>query len=156
MMMAEKNGVQNVYIMLQYCLDRQTCRKELIAQHFGDDWNKDSCAGMCDNCEAKAKSLSRVQTINVTAMLRDILKLLDHGENTEQRVTVLKLMNAWFSKGEKKLRLDEVKVPHHSRTLCESVVARLLLDRYIEEQFHCKPKPFILFHSIGFRFRFTL
>jgi hypothetical protein len=145
MMMAEKNGAQNVYSMLRYCIDRQTCRKALIAQHFGDTWDEDACQGMCDNCQLQEKATSSAlapapyKVINAASLLKDILKLLRHGDELEQRMTGLKLMDAWFSKGAPLLRLDTVKVPQIPRTVCEAIVANFLLDGYISEEFHFTP-----------------
>ena len=37
-------------------LDRQTCRRRLISDHFGEDWNIQQCSEMCDNCLTSNKS----------------------------------------------------------------------------------------------------
>lgn len=37
--------------MLSYCQDLHSCRRSLIGQHFGEEWNNDECKGMCDNCK---------------------------------------------------------------------------------------------------------
>ena len=144
-MMTEKTGTQNVYSMLRYCLNRQACRKALVSLHFGDTWTEDLCSGMCDNCELMRKatmstdSPAPFKVIDARPLLEDILKILNHGENIEQRITALKLIDSLFGKGETKLRLSQIKAPRYSRNMCEAVVAYLLLDGYISEEFHFTP-----------------
>lgn len=47
----EQTGLENLYKMLAYCQDVRSCRRSLIGQHFGEEWNDKECKGMCDNCQ---------------------------------------------------------------------------------------------------------
>jgi len=65
-MFAERNGPQNVYRMLRYCLDTTSCRKQMLASHFGDQWDPSLCTDMCDNCSCSAPQ----QKIDVSDLLK--------------------------------------------------------------------------------------
>lgn len=141
LMFTERNGIRNVYNMLRYALDQVGCRKQFIAQHFGDscDIVKDGCS-MCDNCDIKSEDSSRNETkVDAAALLMDVLKILDHASRLDERMTALKLMDAWFSKGNKNLRVEEVNVPKYDRTICEKILGLLLIDGYLLEDFHFTP-----------------
>ncbi|ODM89726.1 ATP-dependent DNA helicase Q1 [Orchesella cincta] len=136
LMFTEKNGVQNVYNMLRYSLDKDNCRKSLIAQHFGDSWDPSLCTEMCDNCD---RSNKKVVKVKVYPILQDLMKLLTHASQIEERMTALKLMDAWFGKGNKKCRVDSVPVPKYEREVCERVIASLIVNGYLKEEFHFTP-----------------
>ena len=36
----------------EYCSERKTCRRKMIAAAFGEPWSAADCAGKCDNCAA--------------------------------------------------------------------------------------------------------
>lgn len=142
MMMTERNGAQNVYRMLQYTLDQVTCRKQIVANHFGDACDAiESGCNKCDNCDFKMNDKIRSEAIQVkvTELIKDILKLLNHASSLDIRMTALKLMDAWFKKGAPKLRSDDVSIPEYGRDICEKVIGHLLVDGYLKEDFHFTP-----------------
>ncbi|CAG7822773.1 unnamed protein product [Allacma fusca] len=139
LMFTEKNGVVNVYNMLKYSLDRSNCRKGLLAQHFGDAWELSGCGEMCDNCDMKSSGSNQYQEINAGPLLDDIDSILDHASHLEERMTALKLMDAWLGKGNKKLRVETVATPKFNRQTCETIVALLLIDGFLKEEFHFTP-----------------
>lgn len=141
MMMTERNGTKNVYNMLSYALDQVSCRKKLIAIHFGDSCEAiEAGCNKCDNCEFAVNTTER-RAINVdgTKLIGDILKILDHASSLETRMTALKLMDAWFNKGLPKLRTTSVAIPEVGRATCEKLVGRLIVDGYLKEDFHFTP-----------------
>ena len=141
LMFTERNGVSNVYNMLRYSLDRSSCRKALLAQHFGDQWELSGCGEMCDNCERKGSEevQGEFEKINAGPLLDDIDAILDNAARLDERMTSLKLMDAWLGKGNKKLRVETIPTPKYNRQTCEAVVAFLLTDGFLKEDFHFTP-----------------
>lgn len=146
MMVTEKTGVVNVYNMMKYALDKTTCRKALIAQHFGDSWDPTLCTEMCDNCDQSKK---KSYDITVYPLIQDLKKILSHASQIEERMTALKLMDAWFGKGNKKNRVDSVTIPKYSREVCERIVATFLLQGFLKEEFHFNPYTVISYLNVG-------
>jgi ATP-dependent DNA helicase Q1 len=102
---------------------------------------------MCDNC------LNREELVktDVTQYLNDLIAILNNASNLSERMTALKLMDSWFGKGNKKLRLDSIRVPNISRDICEQIVGLLLIDGYLKEDFHFTPYSTISYLIVGSR-----
>lgn len=134
----EKDGQERVYRMLWYCLNRQECRKRLLADYFEDTQfaksvNDRDC---CDNCRygssARASCL-----IDGSDWLASILGILSQAGAKKQKLTANMLIEAWMQvKGPKKLRLDSEKQPSLNRKDCETVIAFLLCGGYLKEHLH--------------------
>lgn len=67
------------------------------------------------------------------------MSLLSHAKQTNQRVTSLKLIDAWSGKGSPSLRLASVAPPKLPRLEMERVVVMMLLNGYLKEDFHFTP-----------------
>ena len=103
---------------------------------------------MCDNC---LQSKRLVET-NVTKYLCDLVSILDNASNNNERMTALKLMDAWFQRGNKKLRLDNIEAPDIDRHICEQIIGLFLIDGYLKEDFHFTPYSTISYLIVGPRF----
>ncbi|CAG2110502.1 unnamed protein product [Medioppia subpectinata] len=143
---SEKNGLSNVYSMLAYCLNDKTCRKEQMATYFGDKW-KNNCDQMCDNCMNRDES----SETDVTKHLLNVNQILNNASKMSERMTALKLMDAWFAKGNKKLRVDGIQSPSIGRNVCEQIIGLLLIDGYLKEEFHFTPYSTISYLTVGSR-----
>ena len=73
---------------------------------------------------------------DVTQLCHDVLELLDNAVTFNQRITAVKLINAWYGKGPATLRVARVKDPVITRAQAERVLAHMLLNGYIREDFH--------------------
>lgn len=137
----ERNGKERVYQMLAFCLNRHTCRKELIAEYFEDKLNKDkSDIECCDNCRYKIHTNNEDYFIDATDWLNNLSEILNQATRSQEKLTPNKLIEAWMQKkGPKKLRLDGITKPALSRTDCETVVGLLLCEGYFQENFHMTP-----------------
>lgn len=140
----EKNGKERVYQMLSFCLNRQECRKKLIAAYFEDQLVKDqSDTTCCDNCQYRIRnSITNPadEYINAGEWLVNLLEILNQASRKNEKMTSNKLIEAWMGvKGPKKLRLDGISRPSLSRTDCETVVGTLLCEGYFQENFHMTP-----------------
>ena len=76
---------------------------------------------------------------DIGAFCCDVLRILEHAQATKQRVTPLKLLDAWQGKGATSLRERSVRPPRLSRFDCERIVAYMLLHSYLREDFHFTP-----------------
>ncbi|KAG9509552.1 ATP-dependent DNA helicase Q1, partial [Fragariocoptes setiger] len=142
----EKTGQRHVYQMLAYCLNKRECRKQLIADHFEDYLKKDiNDRECCDNCCDN----NSVSSVDVRPHLDDILKILNHAQSVKEKLTQLKLIDSWTQTGCKNLRVASLTKPSLSRVTCETIVALLLIDGYLREDFHITPYSTISYLAPG-------
>ncbi|XP_040293777.1 ATP-dependent DNA helicase Q1 [Bufo bufo] len=131
MVIMENVGQQKLYEMVRYCQDLERCRRVLIAKHFDEVWDSTQCNQMCDNCHSK-KSWEKVDILDYG---RDIVKILRQADQMDEKLTPLKLIDAWTGKGASKLRVAQVLPPKLPRTELERIISHLLLQKYIREDF---------------------
>ncbi|XP_058790398.1 ATP-dependent DNA helicase Q1-like isoform X2 [Phymastichus coffea] len=132
MVFQDKVGLQNLYKILNYCLDQSSCRRSLIATHFEETWTKDDCKEMCDHC----KKGKRKKQIDIAPYCRHIYQIITHAVQNEQRLTPLKLIDAWYNKGAANLRVSSIPIPKFPREIGEAIVGYLLINGYLQEDFH--------------------
>lgn len=128
MVVMENVGQQKLYEMVSYCQNISKCRRVLIAQHFDEVWNADACNKMCDNC---CKDVS-FEKKNVTQHCRDLIKILKQAEGLNEKLTPLKLIDAWMGKGAAKFRVAGVVAPVLPREDLEKIIAHALLQQYLK------------------------
>ncbi|KAG5324084.1 RECQ1 helicase, partial [Pseudoatta argentina] len=133
MVFQDKVGLQNLYKVLAYCLDQTSCRRSLIATHFEENWKENDCAEMCDHCR---KSVSVRKQIDVAYYCRQLYQIMTKAVQSETRLTALKLVDAWYGKGASSLRVSNVPVPNFTRETAEAIVGYLLINGYLQEDFH--------------------
>ncbi|XP_018425823.1 PREDICTED: ATP-dependent DNA helicase Q1 [Nanorana parkeri] len=131
MVVMENVGQQKLYEMVRYCQDLSRCRRVVIAQHFDEVWDSAQCNKMCDNCNA----IKTYDKADITDYSRDILKILEHADQMDEKLTPLKLIDAWLGKGASKLRVSKVLPPRLLRGELERIITHLLLEKYIREDF---------------------
>lgn len=156
----ERNGKERVYQMLAYCLNRNDCRKSLLAEYFEDKLIKDkNDVDCCDNCRQNRNCPAGLGTsdkyIDGGEWLDSLLEILDQASRQNEKMTSNKLIEAWMQiKGNKKLRLETPK-PQLDRTDCETVIGLLLCDGYLQESFHMTPYSTISYIVPGSRNSFS-
>lgn len=135
MMFSEHTGLKNAYEMIEYAIDGISCRRDLIGKHFQEVWNNlNECKQMCDRCYHK-------DSVNVPKMLitehcLDLYKIIDRAVSIDVKLTVLKLVDAWYQKGPTNLRVKEVEIPKFERYYAEQMVAYLIIKDFLKEDFH--------------------
>ncbi|KAM3926524.1 ATP-dependent DNA helicase Q1 isoform 2-T2 [Leptodactylus fuscus] len=127
MVVMENVGQQKLYDMVGYCQEMKRCRRVLIAQHFDEVWDSALCNRMCDNCCGKRNC----EQVDISDYGRDIVKILRQAEQMDEKLTPLKLMDAWSGKGAAKLRVAQVLPPKLPRGELERIITHLLLHKYI-------------------------
>lgn len=135
MVFQDKVGLQNLYKVVAYCLDQTSCRRSLIATHFEENWKGNDCAEMCDHCK---KPSVRKQT-DVARYCRQLYQIMTKAVQNEVRLTAMKLVDAWYGKGASALRVSNVPVPNFTRETAEAIVGYLLINGYLQEDFHFSP-----------------
>ncbi|KAM4675412.1 ATP-dependent DNA helicase Q1 isoform 2-T2 [Discoglossus pictus] len=131
MVVMENVGQKKLYEMVKYCQDLSRCRRVVIAEHFDEVWDSAQCNQMCDNC-CRDKAYDKV---DITKYGRHIVKILQQAQELDEKLTPLKLIDAWTGKGAAKLRVPDVPAPKFPRDEIERIIAHLLLQRYIKEDF---------------------
>ncbi|XP_074124968.1 ATP-dependent DNA helicase Q1 isoform X2 [Sminthopsis crassicaudata] len=145
MVVMENVGQQKLYEMVSYCHNMHKCRRMLIAQHFDEVWNSAACNKMCDNC---CKDIS-FEKKNVTDYCRDLIKILKHAEKLNEKLTPLKLIDAWMGKGVAKLRVSDVVSPKLPRDELEKIIVHFILQQYLKEDFSFTAYATISYLKIG-------
>ncbi|KAL0840933.1 hypothetical protein ABMA28_014729 [Loxostege sticticalis] len=132
MVFSSVGSLDHLYGMVKYCIMGNLCRRKLIAEHFNEDWGSDDCNKMCDVC---CNPNSNTREITLEAHCRTLSDILENAEKQDTKLTAQKLLDAWFLKGPVNLR-HKGKEPIFSRTLGEDVIAYLLVESYLTEDFH--------------------
>ncbi|XP_034174377.1 ATP-dependent DNA helicase Q1 isoform X1 [Osmia lignaria lignaria] len=132
MVFQDKVGLQNLYKMLAYCLDLTSCRRSLIATHFEETWTESDCAEMCDHCRKRKEK----KEVNIAPYCRQLYEIMTKAVQSETRLTALKLTDAWYGKGATTLRVHSIPVPKFTRESGEAIVGHLLVNGYLQEDFH--------------------
>ncbi|XP_032301942.1 ATP-dependent DNA helicase Q1 [Coturnix japonica] len=145
MVVMENVGQEKLYDMVSYCQEMNKCRRVLIARHFDEVWESANCNRMCDNC-CRENSLEKK---DITGCCRDLIKILEQAENMSEKLTPLKLIDAWSGKGLSKLRVSEVTPPKLPREELERIIAHLLLQQYLREDFSFTAFATISYLKIG-------
>lgn len=131
MVVMENVGQEKLYDMVSYCQNMNKCRRVLIAHHFDEVWDSANCNRMCDNCCRE----NACEKMDVTGYCRDLIKILEQADSMSEKLTPLKLIDAWSGKGVSKFRVPEVTPPKHPREELERIIAHLLLQQYLKEDF---------------------
>ncbi|KAG8183037.1 hypothetical protein JTE90_015668 [Oedothorax gibbosus] len=149
MVFTEQKGLEHLYAMIAYCLDLSRCRRAIIAQHFGERWNAADCNKMCDHCDKFSPYEEKSK--NIAREYKAIISILEHCNMIEERLTSQKLIEAWHGKGPPKLRPPGLNPTTLTRENSERIVALLLLESYLAEEFHFTPYSTISYLNIGGR-----
>jgi len=135
MVFTEQTGLENLYSMVNYCVDQSTCKRKLIAQHFNENsWSKDGkCNRMCDCCK-NADTCG--EQVNLIEEARAIVQVLEKQslKDKSKRITANKLAELSFEEIKKistthKLSLYDV----------ERLIINMIMKNYLKEDFHFTP-----------------
>lgn len=134
MVVMENVGQQKLLQMVDYCHNVDRCRRSLMAVHFDEVWDDNDCNQMCDTCRNKKEYTS----VDITQHARQVVQILEVAASMDERMTPLKLIEAWTGKGPAKHRklIETTSLP---RCQAETVVVRLLQQGYLREYFSFTP-----------------
>lgn len=86
---------------------------------------------------------------NVAREYKTISSILEHCNMMDERLTSQKLIEAWHGKGPPKLRPPGLNPTTLTRENSERIVALLLLENYLIEEFHFTPYSTISYINTG-------
>ena len=86
---------------------------------------------------------------NVAKEYKTLRHILEHCNRIDERLTAQKLIDLWQGKGSPKCRPPGYQSTSLSRETCERIVALLLIDTYLIEEFHFTPYSTISYINIG-------
>ncbi|KAM6961970.1 ATP-dependent DNA helicase Q1-like [Tautogolabrus adspersus] len=144
MVVMENVGQQKLLQMVDYCQNLDRCRRSLMAVHFDEVWDDEGCNQMCDTCR-DAKDFS---TVDITQHAQQVVQILELAASMDEKVTPLKLVEAWTGKGPAKRR-KMIQTTSLSRLQAEAVVVRLLLLGYLKEDFSFTPYTTYFYMKLG-------
>ena len=149
MVFSDKTGLSKLYEMMAYCNSNTArCRRQIISDHFDENWESTDCNKMCDNCKHRDDAeMKHVQELNVKEWVDAVIKILNQAKSGDVRVTANKLVDALLGKGQANLKLNGWKAPlppkhifsSNTRYLAEAIVCNLLLEGHLKEDFHFTP-----------------
>ncbi|XP_051911748.1 ATP-dependent DNA helicase Q1 isoform X2 [Hippocampus zosterae] len=134
MVVMENVGQQKLNQMVAYCQNVDRCRRSLLAVHFDEVWDQKLCDQMCDTC----RSETDIITVDITEHARQVVEILELAASANEKLTPLKLVEAWMGKGPAKHR-KSTETTTLSRRQAEDVIVHLLLQGYLREDFSFTP-----------------
>lgn len=137
MMFTEYTGVKNAYNMIEFAINGTRCRRDLISKHFSDVWSDSDrirCNKMCDRCYY-GNNVNRPK-MEITECCLALYKIIDHANDIDEKLTFLKLTDAWYRKGKSNLRVSDVPIPDFERFYGEQMIAFLIINGHLKEDFH--------------------
>lgn len=173
MVFTEHTGLQNLYAMLRYCLNKAECRRAIIARSFGEKWKASDCNGMCDICslypepgmtgsggaEGVETSTGRVLGSgksgatyvcvdeDVTEKCKAVVDVVESEQGKDnKRLTALKVVEIWRGRLRKSKMKSMLSIED-----CEIVLLEAILAGVLKEEFHFTPYSTISYVGLGRR-----
>lgn len=144
MVVMESVGQQKLLQMVDYCQSVDRCRRSLMAVHFDEVWDDEGCNQMCDTC----RHAQDYATVDITQHARQVVEIMELAASMDEKLTPLKLVEAWMGKGPAKRR-KMIQTTTLSRPQAEAVIVRLLQQRYLREDFSFTPYTTYVYMKLG-------
>nr|XP_015808542.2 ATP-dependent DNA helicase Q1 isoform X1 [Nothobranchius furzeri]XP_015808552.2 ATP-dependent DNA helicase Q1 isoform X1 [Nothobranchius furzeri] len=144
MVVMENVGQQKLLQMVDYCQKADRCRRSLMAVHFDEVWDDEGCKQMCDTC----RHVKDYASVDITQHARQVVHILELAGSMEEKLTPLKLVEAWMGKGPAKRR-KMIQTTTLSRLQAEAVIIHLLLQGYLREDFSFTPYTTYFYMKLG-------
>uniref|UniRef100_A0A3Q2YZQ3 ATP-dependent DNA helicase n=1 Tax=Hippocampus comes TaxID=109280 RepID=A0A3Q2YZQ3_HIPCM len=144
MVVMENVGQQKLNQMVAYCQNVDSCRRSLLAVHFDEAWDRKLCDQMCDTCRSGTDIIS----VDITKHAGQVVQILELAASADEKLTPLKLVEAWMGKGPAKHR-KSMETTTLSRPQAEDVIVHLLLQGYLREDFSFTPYTTYFYLMLG-------
>ncbi|XP_072932251.1 ATP-dependent DNA helicase Q1-like [Epargyreus clarus] len=145
MVMPSIENKDQLYGMIKYCISGNRCRRQLLAEYFDENWGDTDCDEMCDIC---CNSQTPAQELDLELHCKTLASIFSNANKQDVKLTAQKLLDAWFLKGSVPLRHKGLE-PRISRSLAEDVIAYLLTEGYLEEDYHYTAYTTIVYIKAG-------
>ena len=165
MVFTDHTGLQKLYAMLKYCLNKAECRRAVLARSFGDTWKESDCNEACDVCSLHPLAISASQSSStsegfisgrsqrnktryicsckdISSECRTLIEVLSEEQRKNKRVTANKLVELWRNK----LKRDKKSIEVEDS---EEVLLRAIVGGVLKEDFHYTPYSTISYMSPG-------
>uniref|UniRef100_A0A8C7XYZ7 ATP-dependent DNA helicase n=1 Tax=Oryzias sinensis TaxID=183150 RepID=A0A8C7XYZ7_9TELE len=146
MVVMESVGQKKLLQMVEFCQNVDRCRRSLMAVHFDEVWDDEDCNQMCDTCRHPAG----YNTLDVTQHARQVVQIVELATSMDERLTPLKLVEAWRGRGPAKRR-KMIQTTELPRRQAEAVIVFLLLQGYLREDFSFTPYTTYFYVKLGRR-----
>jgi len=150
MAFTELTGLPKLYSMVEYCLNKSKCKRTLIASHFSEVWPNTSCNKMCDFCRG-ASALPDLPVDIIEQELSLVYEILDKASGKDSKLTATKVLDALIGKGPTGARASHIS--NLSRIQCELLLAHMVVNGHLVEEFTHTPYTTISYLSVGNRSR---
>ena len=157
MVFTEHTGLQNLYIMLRYCLNKAECRRAIIARCFGERWVESDCNGSCDICLQSTASGEVVGcssrgssaecssiAVDITEHCKMLVDIIEDVKDKDKRLTALKVMELW----QQRLKKEKTSSPLGLEDK-ECIFLHALVEGVLKEDFHFTPYSTISYIGLG-------
>nr|XP_019955500.1 PREDICTED: ATP-dependent DNA helicase Q1 isoform X1 [Paralichthys olivaceus]XP_019955501.1 PREDICTED: ATP-dependent DNA helicase Q1 isoform X1 [Paralichthys olivaceus] len=145
LVLMENVGQQKMLKMVDYCQNVDRCRRFLMAEHFDEVWDDEGCNKMCDICRHQKADFA---TVDITQDARQVVQILELAASMDEKLTPLKLVEAWMGKGPVKRR-KMIQTTTLPRLQVEAVIVRLLLQGYLSQDFSFTPYTTYVYVKLG-------
>ncbi|UMM21032.1 hypothetical protein L5515_002892 [Caenorhabditis briggsae] len=146
MIQQEQTGIANLYNMVRYASDTVTCRRVKLAEHFEEAWEPSWCQKQCDVCEKSSNSPGTATedvSKEAVVVINIIEENLSSAKDGSGRITGNKLLDLLS----KKLK------GRRTKDFCEKLIVHLLLESYLQEDFHYTVYSVISYVVVGLKWR---
>lgn len=131
---AQPDGLQNAYDMIEYAISGHTCRRDTIDKHFLDSPSDGyDCNQMCDHCRYDNKL--HAEAVDITNYSLDLYKLIENATKMNMRLTGSQLIDVWYRGTNSKFCLEDVPVPVFDKSYAKQMVAFLIIKNILKEKF---------------------
>ncbi|KAM9845800.1 ATP-dependent DNA helicase Q1 isoform 4-T4 [Aulostomus maculatus] len=144
MVVMENVGQKKLLQMVDYCQNVDRCRRALMAVHFDEVWDNEGCNQMCDTC----RHGNDHTTMDISHQARQVVQIVELAASMDERLTPLKLVEAWMGKGSAKRR-KMIQTTTLPRPQVETVIVHLLLQGYLREDFSFTPYTTYFYMKLG-------
>uniref|UniRef100_A0A8D8YUF1 ATP-dependent DNA helicase n=1 Tax=Cacopsylla melanoneura TaxID=428564 RepID=A0A8D8YUF1_9HEMI len=153
MVFESQTGLLNLYNIVDYCLDRTRCRRAIIASYFDQPWSDTECNKMCDHCAAQDGGGLGPKKVDISKHARTLCIILNHVSDDDINVTAAMLMDLWYKQKVAKVKnvaaLSSFQAPTFARETGENIIAHLLINNYLKQDFHFTPYSTISYLKLG-------
>ena len=153
MVFTEQTGLDNLYSIVNYCINKTTCKRNLIAEHFSDTfWSQTGeCGQMCDFCSSDSAPKNKMAGKNLINEALFVLEILEkHSQKTkEKRITGNKLAETVTTEMNKQKKHGNFQ-PMDACDV-ERLILVMIMRKYLKEDFHFTPYSTICYLLPGYR-----
>lgn len=155
-------GLQNLYTIVKYCLNRVQCRRSLIATSFEEQWKPEDCNNACDVCQRLSGSSTSSDNLaagagtsyvalddDVSGHCQSLVETIEQAQQKQQRLTALKLVEAWKKKTSNASMTLSGEAACDADTRREEIILHAILEGVLKEEFHFTPYSTISYIGLG-------